>query len=567
MQHDRRWYQTEAEEKLFEFYSTPRKLIDGVPERKNALICIPGGAGKSHVIANFLKRAFELHPNTRAIMSTHVKTLIEQNLRKLQETWPLAPVGIYSAGLNKTDTVQPIIFGGIQSMAKKTSFGFRDFLVIDEAHLVGDDGNYLSFINLLMQANPYLKIIGLSATGYRLGMGCLTNGKIFTDIVYDICNIDGFSRLMAEGYLMPLIPPRNMPDGTPLVQIDTSGVGISKGEYNAGELSAAMKAQNISFPMMQQFVALGADRASWMFFANGVEEAEEAGEMLNRHFGIPTCVMHSKKKAGENEWALNAWQTGEVRCAVNMGMLTTGVDHPALDYIGTGRATMSTGLWVQILSRGTRPYSYLTEQNPIIAAAFPYIKKNCLVADFAGNTRRLGTIDNPKVPRQRGKNAEPGDAPVRICPACSCYNNASARNCLFCGVEFTFESKLNDYASTDELLSDAPLVEMVNVDRVVYSRHVKRAVKMANPLTPEYKLPATIKVSYYCGLRTFYEWVTVEGVGGRVSGRDWFRQRHSTEPPGSNAEVLALMSELRAPKQIRVWMNASPNPRVMAAEF
>jgi DNA repair protein RadD len=321
-----------------------------------------------------------------------------------------------------------------------------------------------------------------------------------------------------------------------------------------------MKAQNISFGMMQQFVALGADRYSWMFFAQGVVEAEEACDMLNNHFGIPTVVMHSKRTAKQNDEALADWQLGRARCAVNMGMLTTGIDHPALDFIGAGRATMSTALWVQIMSRGTRPYSCFTERNPVIAAAFPYVKKDCLVADFAGNTNRLGPIDNPKVPRKRGEGGG-GDAPVRICPqaegGCSCYNNASARVCVFCGYEFKFASKVEDFASTAELMSTEQWVyEMHKVDRVIYSPHFGKLSKKSS-----------VKVSYYCGLRTFYEWITVEGIGGRVSGRDWFRQRHPSEPPATNAEVLHLMGELRSPKEIRVWMNANPNPRVIAAEF
>lgn len=574
-----RWYQAEAEQALFDFYATPREVTNGIPQRKNALICIPGGAGKSIVIANFFKRALQMHPNTRGIMSTHVKTLIEQNVAKMKLAWPSAPIGIYSAGLHSAEKCQQLIFGGIQSMAKKVGFGFRDFLVIDEAHLVGDEGNYIRFIQTLMLDNPFLKVIGLSATGYRSGLGCLTNGAIFSDVVYDICNIDGFQRLMAEGYLVPLIPPAEMPDGTPLVQIDTTNVGIQAGEFKHGELSAAMKAQNISFPMLKQFVELGKDRASWMFFANGVEEAEEAGEFLNSHFGIPTVVMHSKKTGAENDAALLAWQTGRVRCVVNMGMLTTGVDHPPLDYIGIGRATMSTVLWVQILSRGTRPYDFMKCVNPIVAAAFPHVKNNCLVADFAGNTRRLGPIDNPKLPRARGQKGLPGDAPVKICKKentvaeegkqpCSCYNHTTARECFFCGLQFTITDKLSDTASNEQLMSfEEHIIEHAKVDRVIYSRHVKYAIKKANPAVPEYLLPATIKVSYYCGLRTYYEFVTVEGLGGRVNGRDWFRQRHPSEPPANNNEVLKVMGELRSPREIIVWQNAPQNPRVMSAVF
>lgn len=532
-----RYYQKEAVEALFDFYQSPRDIgADGKPERKNALVCLPTGTGKSLVIADFLQRAFKAFPATRAIMTTHVKTLIRQNAAKMQEAWPLAPLGIYSAGLKSADSIQPIIFGGIQScVGKFPKFGVRDFLIIDEAHLVGDDGSYLKFINELLMLNPYLKVIGLSATAYRLGLGCLTNGKIFTDIVYDKCNIEGFNELIAAGYLCPLIPKRTN------VEIDVSGVGMSKGEYIQGDLEKAIREQDITYRALQEIVAHGVDRKSWLVFATGIADAEAICDCLNGAFGISTVVMHSKRTAKENDEAERMWKAGEVRCAVNMGMLTTGVDHPPLDLIGMMRPTMSTGLWVQMLGRGTRPYEG---------------KSNCLVLDFAGNTRRLGPINDPVIPKMRG-SGPPGDAPVRICPACACYNHASAKVCLACGEEFTFESKLSGEAGTAELLrSDLPQVETVKVDRVVYSPHVGKQSQKSS-----------VKVSYYCGFRTFYEWITVEGIGGRISGRDWFRQRHASEPPASNAEVLALMGELRSPKELRVWMNHSPHPRVMAAEF
>ena len=548
-----RYYQKEATEALFSFYGEPRKLIKGVPERKNPLVCLPTGTGKSLIIADFLQRAFQMVPGTRAIMSTHVKTLIEQNAAKLQEAWPQAPLGIYSAGLNRAEFIQPIIFGGVQSMVGKfQKLGHRDFLIIDEAHLLGDDGSYLRLIAELQQINPYLKVIGLTATPYRLGMGKLTNGKIFTNIVYDLCNIDGFNRLIAEGYLCPLIPKRTQ------IEIDVSNVGMAKGDFIHSELEGAIKKQNIIVRALAELVAHGQDRKSWCIFATGIDDAEECNEMLNTHFGISSVVMHSKRTAKHNNEALAAWRKMEVRCAVSMGMLTTGVDHPALDLIGMLRPTMSTGLWVQVLGRGTRPYEG---------------KRNCLVLDFAGNTRRLGPINDPVIPKLKGKMG--GDAPVRICNACNCYNHASARACIVCGVEFQFESKLSATASNEELLrSDLPETGMFKVDRVIYVPHTSKAGNTG------------IKVAYYCGLRTFYEYVSVEGKRGNIFGRDWFRQRFDYKAedfyinsgialknkgniyvPETDKEVLQLVSRLRMPAQIRVWLNANPNPRVLMAEF
>jgi len=48
--------------------------------------------------------------------------------------------------------------------------------------------------------------------------------------------------------------------------------------------------------------------------------------------------------------------------------------------------------------------------------------------------------------------------------------------------------------------------------------------------------------------------------------RDWWRQRHTSEPPATTKEALAHMAELRIPKRIRVWVNKK-YPEVVGREF
>lgn len=572
-----RYYQQEAVDAVFDYFNDPSRAH--TTKKANPLICCPTGTGKSLIIAAIVKKALQIHPGTRIIMSTHIKELIKQNSAKLKEAWPLAPLGVYSAGLDSRDCAHPIIFGGVQSMVKKFPlFGRRDLLIIDEAHLLANEGSYKKFIGELMHGpadtdqrshniNPYLKVIGLTATPYRMGLGLMTNGDIFTDIVYDLCNIEGFSRLIAEGFLCPLIPPSRMPNGTPLVTFDVSNVGMSTtGDYNQGELQEAVDKETITYAALSQLVELGQNRRSWMLFASGVEHADHISEMLNTVFGIPTVCLHSKKSDKENEEALKAWKTGKVRAAVSMNKLTTGVDHPPLDLIGMLRPTMSPGLWVQMLGRGTRPYDYTKERDPIVRAAFPYVKENCLVLDFAGNIRRLGPINDPVIPKLKGKGP-PGDAPVRICGACGAYNHASARSCVVCGTEFLFAEKISRNASNEEFLrSDLPQIESFKVDRVVMVAH-KTYKNQHN----------CIKVAYYCGIRTFYEIINVEASANlwRHKSRDWFRQRFHysyTNPawdkdvPFTNNEILAMYNELRWPTSINVWIN-KPTAEIMSHEF
>lgn len=567
-----RWYQDEAVDKLFEYFDTHGGTApDGSPVEANPLIALPTGTGKSFVIGKFLQRVFSVFPGTRVIMSTHVKELIEQNAKQLQRIWPNAPLGVYSAGLKQKDFIQPIVFGGVKSMVRgvdehgKSLFGFRDLMIIDEAHLVGPsaDSSYGELILMLKAINPYLKIIGLSATTYRLGMGLLTNGPIFTDIAYDLCNIAGFSRLIAEGYLCPIFPKKTN------IELDVSDVGMSStGDFNDSALQAAVDKDDITYEALTEVVQLGMQRRSWLIFASGIEHAEHIAEMLRSTFGVTAAAVHSKMPAKQRDDIIAAFKRGELRCIVNKDILTTGFDHPPIDLIAMLRPTMSTGLWVQMLGRGTRPFDWyaLDARQQVEFAAFAgFVKHHCLVLDFAGNTRRLGPINDPVIPKPKGQG-KPGDAPVKICSndntknktGCGAYNHTTARECDVCGEEFTFKQNIVGNASNEELLrSDLPVVEYFDILRVVYSPHLSRSSGKSS-----------IKVSYFTAdFRTFYEWVTVEGDGfAKKRGRDWFRQRAPVEPPETNSEILVNAAYLRTPRRIRVWLNKK-NPEVLGYEF
>lgn len=581
MSYQLRYYQEEAVESLFTFFDEHGGTdAAGKPVKANPLVCLPTGTGKSLVIGEFSRRAMVRYPGTRIFMATHVKELIKQNAAKLQAIWPLAPLGIYSAGLKARDTMQPIIFGGIQSaVGKFPLFGRRDLLVIDEAHLLSpnSDTSYVKFIKELTEGpegatlgspnvNPYLKVIGLTATPYRLGLGHMTNGPIFTHTAYDICTIEGFNRLIAEGFLCPLVPQRT--DTT----LDVSNVGMSQGEFKQGELQAAVDKETVTYAALKECVEKAWNRHSWLLFASGVEHAVHIAEMLNNVFGIPCGLVHSNtpdhpRTEAQNDADLKAWQSGSLRAIVNMNSLTTGVDHPACDFIAMLRPTMSTGLWVQMLGRGTRPWSYLDlTQDPMLRAAFPFVKDNCLVLDFAGNTRRLGPINDPVIPKLKGQGP-PGDAPIKTCGTCGTHNHASARVCMLCGAEFVFQEKLSRNASGLELLrSDLPQIESYKVDRVVLVAHTSKTSGRDS-----------IKVAYFCGIRTFFEYISVESPVKffRHKSRDWFRQRYhyqtqqytwDEDVPKTNTEVMALAHELRQPAQIRVWVNKQ-TPEIMGYEF
>ena len=123
----------------------------------NPLVVMPTGTGKSVVIAGFIREAIAAYGDTRVLVLTHVRELIQQNFIALLRAWPEAPAGIYSAGLSRRDIRAQILFAGIQSIHRHAYQVQRcDLVLIDEAHLLGrgDSGMYRSFLAQLTRSTP-----------------------------------------------------------------------------------------------------------------------------------------------------------------------------------------------------------------------------------------------------------------------------------------------------------------------------------------------------------------------------------------------------------------------------
>ena len=530
-----RWYQLEAIDAIYNYF---------ISKNGNPLIGLPGGTGKSIIPALFIHKAMMQWPNQRFLLLTHIKELIVQNSEKLINVWQNAPLGIYSAGLKSKQYSLPIVYAGIQSAARNPSlFGHRDICFVDESHLVSDDesSQYLTFFSTMKLINPNFKIIGMTATPYRMGMGLLTEGKIFTDFCYDMTNYEGFNRLLAEGFMVPLVPKRTN------VELDISNVGISKGDYINSQLQDAIDKNEITHKALKEVIQAGENRKSWLIFASGIEHAEHIATMLTS-FGINCAAVHSRQKDfGKNDeynnQALKAFKNGSLRSVVNYSKLTVGFDNPAIDLIADFRPTLSIPLHIQKYCRGTRPNK---ETN----------KENCLILDFSRNIPRLGCINDPIIPKKKG-NKE-GDIPVKICENCGTYNHLKVRFCTDCGNEFQFQVKIVAKAGNAEILrSDFPVVDYFDVEKVIYTKRQK-----------EGKLPY-IQATYFCsgGMQGFNEYQFPEYNGySRHKFTDWWKQRHHTEPPATVVDALKYIHELRTPKRIRVWLNRR-YPVILSVEF
>lgn len=527
-----RYYQTEAIDAVFSALARPKI---------HPLVCMPGGSGKSFVISDIIRRVVQQWPSQRIMSLVHVKELIAQNSKTLERIWTEAPFGIYSAGLKSKQSTFPIIFGGIGSVVKNvTQFGHRDLLLIDEAHLLSDksDTMYHRFIAELMLINPLLRVIGFTATPYRIGQGLLTDEGLFNEICYDITGRAAFNRLIDEGYLSLLIPKRTTN------KIDTSNLSIGPdGDFNKSQLEDVSDNKDLNYQICKEMCYFAQNRNKWLVFAAGVTHAKHIAEMLCS-MGIPSAAIYASMGDAERDRAIADFKNGKLRCLVNNNVLTTGFDFPPIDFIGMLRATTSPGLWVQMLSRGTRP-SPETQ------------KENCLCLDFAGNTLRLGPINDPIIPRKKGEGT-PGPPPIKICPMCGMYNHTTVRVCEGCGFEFPILNDLTWTAGTLEIIAknDLPLQEWFNVDRVVYSKLISK----------ENNIPY-LKTTYICFRQSFSENVLLEHPQIKNKYKGWWQFRmNSLEAPPTVDEALKCTAMLKIPKRILVHVNKK-YPKVMEYEW
>jgi DNA repair protein RadD len=379
----------------------------------NPCLVLPTGSGKSHIVAALCKDALQNWPETRVLMLTHVKELIEQNAEKMRQHWPGAPMGIYSASIGRKDLGEPITFAGIQSVRSKArELGHIDLVIIDECHLVNhkDEGGYRKLLAELKAINPSLRVIGLTATPYRLGHGLITDEPAMFD---DLLTPVSIEELIFKGYLSTLRSKVTK------AKLDTSGVHKRGGEFIESELQAAVDTDDQNHAVVHEVMTLAGERKAWLFFCAGVAHAQHVAEALRQQGVAAECVTGETPKK-ERERILTDFKAGRLRALTNANVLTTGFDYPDIDVVVMMRPTMSASLYVQMAGRGMRVKSHTD---------------HCLVLDFAGVVETHGPITNVQPPKKSVGDGE-GEAPVKVCDACGELVHISAMTCPACGAAF-----------------------------------------------------------------------------------------------------------------------------------
>lgn len=515
-----RYYQQQANDSVWQYLSE---------KQGNCVVVLPTGAGKSLVIAMLIKQALEY--GGRVVVLAHRKELLQQNADEIRELIPGVDVGIYSAGLKSREIHNAVVVAGIQSVFKKAAdLGRRQLVLVDECHLCSDaeESMYKTFLEA-MKVNQGLRIVGLSATPFRTGTGPICGpDRIFQRVVFEAKT----ATLIEQGFLCPIT------NKVAEAEVNTDKVGLRGGEFIESEMQAAFDVDEKVWSACLEILDKTKDRNSILIFASGVHHADQIAETINAMvLGEVAAVVTGDTLPIERAETLRRFIAGELRFLINVDCLTTGFNAKCIDAIAILRATMSPGLFCQMIGRGLRKHES---------------KTNCLLLDFGQNIARHGSIDDPDFGVSdgfsgRGKRESVAAANGRgkPCPACGLDVAANSRTCPEC--EFLFPVNHSGTADNESQVTGKLDPESWIVNDTVWRRHDKKPSEENPDPIP------TVRVDYVVSKsmdgegnlkgKTISEWVCPEHSGfARNKFLAWWDARSILEAPENVRDTLALLS-------------------------
>lgn len=395
---------------------------------KNPCVVLPTGAGKTAVITTVAQYLIEKERG-RVLILSHRKELIEQTAATLESRFNTS-AAVFSAGLGEKETDGSIVIGGIQSvasdLARFTEAAPFTHLIIDEAHLIpnldDESSQYQKLIKALRDNYPPLRVIGFTATPYRLDSGLLcSDDSVLNYNCFEVKTAD----LIEQGFLSNLT---------------TCAVDIGLEQTESSDPEEVLKTA------VDNIIKATADRNKIIIFCSSVKHAQLVENYLWAKTGSGVGLISGSSSVQDREYYIKRFKTDSVagplgydinplKYLVNVDVLTTGFDAPNIDCVVLLRRTQSRALYVQMIGRGLRKYPG---------------KQDCLVLDFAGNIARHGAIDDYSCAPAAKVKVKKADDTFKKCKNCGSMCPRSADACS-CG--YSFDKIICPYCKQASLLS------------------------------------------------------------------------------------------------------------------
>jgi DNA repair protein RadD len=446
------------------------------------------GAGKSLIIADIAHRIHKL-TGKRILCTAPQSELVVQNASKYRAIGE--PCSMFSASAGVKSTRHPVIFGSPLTIKNRISAFQKDFalVVIDECDQITP--TLKAIIDAMRIGNPNLRVVGLTATPFRLGSGYIyregpdgkCNGEdtarepYFAKSVY---RIDA-PALISMGFLT-----RPIVGGINTEGYDTHGLLPNKaGKFSSADVDKAYHGHGrITSAIVGDIVRQAQNRRGVLIYAATVQHAQEVLASLPPELSdIVTADTTNRKQI------LARMAAQKIKYVVNVGVLTVGVDLPHVDVIAILRKTESVRLLQQIIGRGLRLYDGKTD---------------CLVLDYTTNLDDHGLSDADLFSPKVKASATSGGSGVVIahCPACG-HDNEFSRHKDAEGYELDVEGYCLDVFGQRVETEYGPLpghhgrrcMGFVTIGR---GEHVRCAQRYTSKPCPTCDAPNDIAARYCC---------------------------------------------------------------------
>lgn len=399
-------------------------VLMAMRSHENILLQAPTGAGKTVLFSALLETCRKNWPMMRMVVLAHRETLVRQAQDKFLRSWPEAEdqVGIVCASVSKEiDMSKPVIIGSVQTLSRRLDeLPDVHLLVVDEAHHLAPRNHWSQYRNVIEHMRervPSMRLLGVTATPFRLGHGYIFGTKCkdpdenwFDELTFTVKT----ETLQGQGYLCPLVAKG-------IERPDLDDVAISStGDFNLGELGEEMGKDVHLESAVKAWEEHASDRKHTVIFAVTIEHAMLLLDAFRAH-GHQCTIVHSKLPHETNMANLEAFNSGRVPFIVNVGVLTEGWDCPTADCIVLCRPTKSTALYVQMVGRGLRPAED---------------KEDCLLLDLSGNWEVHGSPLSPRVrwKKDRQEVVEEPELDYFPCPKCKTQVVKGTKICPSCGM-------------------------------------------------------------------------------------------------------------------------------------
>lgn len=371
------------------------------------------GAGKS-LIGAMLGDTVLSHTGKRVLMLVPNGELAEQNGEKMADMG--IKYSLFSASVGKKSIKHPVVIGTPGTVKNQIERFGAEFavIIIDECHEI--TATIISIIDAIRAKNPNVRVIGMTATPYRLGTGYIyklkqdgtpvpetqTKDPYFTRLVERVTA----DELLELGFLTPV------KIGTPgAPSYDTSSLKLgNNGRYTASSLDQAYNGHGRKTSLIvADVVAQSVGKRGVMLFCATIQHAKEAMASLPPEL---SAIVTGETSKADRKSIVRRFKAQKIKYLVGVGVFTKGFDAPHVDVIALLRKTESASLLQQIIGRMLRLFDG---------------KSFGLLLDYSDNLESHfpdGNIFDPDI--KVGIGMESADLSCK-CPECNVTNTFSAR--------------------------------------------------------------------------------------------------------------------------------------------